>query len=93
MKDLKSYALKLENQAIVFCLFCLFDPAGGGQHIGAKPDLGSLNFDNLPRGGNPEIVSLQTPPRTLTMEEQFPSVEAEEEEDKEVSSYNRVPNG
>ena len=70
-------------------MFILF--SGGGQHIGSKPDVSSLNFDDLP---NPEIVSLQTPPRTLTLEEQFPTIEREvEEHDDNHSNNPRIPNG
>lgn len=68
---------------------------GGGQHIGAKPDLTKLNFDGLPRGDNIESVGLLTPPRTLTLDEQFPSLEQNEEEEDEncSNSQPRIPNG
>ncbi|XP_045185803.2 uncharacterized protein LOC123543803 [Mercenaria mercenaria] len=69
--------------------------AGGGAHIGAKPEIRGLNFnDDLPRGSYQEAVGLQTPPRTLTLEEQFPSLEKEESvEGEEGAGNTRVPNG
>lgn len=70
-------------------------PEGGGTHIGAKPEIRGLNFDDdLPRGSFGEAVGLQTPPRVLTLDEQFPSLERVESEEKEEYAGNtQVPNG
>ncbi|XP_052765359.1 transport and Golgi organization protein 11-like [Mya arenaria] len=67
--------------------------AGGGHHVGGRQDV-HLNFDSLPRGSS-ETVGLLTPPHTLTLDEQFPSLESSND-DEEVEGINaepRVPNG
>jgi len=66
---------------------------GGGEHVGGRPEV-HLNFDNLPTRRTFEAVGLQTPPRTLTLEEQFPLLDSND--DEEVSRINedaRIPNG
>ncbi|KAH3709974.1 uncharacterized protein LOC127857958 isoform X1 [Dreissena polymorpha] len=65
--------------------------AGGGHHIGSRQDF-HLNFDGLPRGDYYESVGLQTPPRTLTLDERFPSL-ASEDNDETNNAETRIPNG
>lgn len=69
--------------------------AGGGAHIGAKPEIRGLNFDdNIPRGNFQEAVGLQTPPRVLTLDEQFPSLERDESVEREENAQiTHMPNG
>lgn len=73
--------------------------AGGGQHIGTKPEIRGLNLDDtMPTGKYYEPVGLTTPPRTLTLEEQFPSLDHQEEENddgeyEEKKINTRIPNG
>lgn len=99
IKSVKSLSWICLQDNIIYILLLQFESlvydfvSGGGHHIGAKPDV-HLNFDGLPRGGNADIVGLQTPPRTLTLEEQFPSLEQEDyEEEDENNSHQRLPNG
>ena len=65
--------------------------AGGGQHVGAKHEVHPLDFDRLRPRVSTDFVALATPPRVLTVEEQFPNVEEDEEEEKEEND--RIPNG
>lgn len=69
--------------------------AGGGAHIGTKPEIRGLNFDDdIPRGGYHGTGGLQTPPRTLTLDEPYGSLErGESMEDQEELVHNHVPNG
>ncbi|KAL4218515.1 hypothetical protein ACF0H5_023249 [Mactra antiquata] len=65
--------------------------AGGGEHIGTKPEIRALNLDDgLPAANYEEAVGLLTPPRTLTLDEQFPSLE---EDDVNKSSHKHHSNG
>lgn len=65
--------------------------AGGGKHIGARHELQPLHFDDLLiTSQHTDTVGLVTPPRVLTVEEQFPNVDDEEEEEEQPK---RVPNG
>ncbi|XP_071099996.1 mitochondrial fission factor-like [Haliotis cracherodii] len=49
--------------------------AGGDTHIGMKEALRPLAFDRVPDSESLSYVGLITPPRTLTLEERFPTVE------------------
>ena len=64
--------------------------AGGGQHIGARHDLRPLHFDGITGPHNDISYGLMTPPRVLTVDEQFPNLE---EEDEEEEPPVRIPNG
>ena len=72
-----------------------YSPKGGGAHIGTKPEIKGLSFDDeIPRGGYHGVGGLQTPPRTLTLDEQFGSLERQDlADDQEELVHNHVPNG
>lgn len=65
--------------------------AGGGQHVGAKHEVHPLDFDRLRPRHSTDFVGLATPPRVLTVDEQFPNVDEDEENEREENE--RVPNG
>lgn len=64
--------------------------AGGGQHIGARHELQPLDFDRYRPSQHSQFVGLATPPRILTVEEQFLNVDEEEDDEDQLK---RVPNG
>ena len=66
---------------------------GGGQHIGARHELPPLDFDRFRLSKQSDFVGLATPPRILTIEEQFPNVDEAEDDDEEDEQTRRVPNG
>lgn len=67
--------------------------AGGGQHIGARHELPPLDFDRFRLSKQSDFVGLATPPRILTIEEQFPNVDEAEDDEEEDEQTRRVPNG
>lgn len=70
----------------------------GGQHVGARGGLRQFDFEKNVESNSMQYVGLITPPRTLTLEESFPTVEQQRDyEEAEVtvnkSQLAKRPNG
>ncbi|XP_014781205.1 mitochondrial fission factor isoform X1 [Octopus bimaculoides] len=58
---------------------------GEDKHVGLKSTMRQFDFDNIPQTGA-SYVGMITPPRTLTLEEQFPFVEDSAEPERHKRS-------
>jgi len=65
---------------------------GEDRHVGLKSSMRQFDFDDMPQ---PEMsyVGMLTPPRTLTLEEQFPTLEDSTEPERKPSSMALLKNG
>ncbi|GAB1600971.1 mitochondrial fission factor-like isoform X1, partial [Argonauta hians] len=61
---------------------------GDDKHVGLKSTMRQFDFDNIPQSES-TYVGMITPPRTLTLEEQFPFVEDSTE--PELNKRNAMP--
>lgn len=70
----------------------------GGQHVGARAGLRQFDFENNVESNRMQYVGLITPPRTLTLEESFPTVEPQRDDEEAEVTVNKSqlakrPNG
>lgn len=65
---------------------------GEDRHVGLKSSMRQFDFDDIPQ---PEMsyVGMLTPPRTLTLEEQFPTLEESTEPERKQPSMTVLKNG
>lgn len=69
----------------------------GGEHVGARGGLRQFDFEKNVDSDNMQYVGLITPPRTLTLEESFPTVEPQLDDEEDItvnkSQSAKRPNG